>query len=294
MDGDQTVVFIEITGGTGLLETLGEARAAESVERLAQWLAEVCHVHGGRVVQTRAGRMLVAFAKPADAVHTLLRIQRHHQKRILTWPIKRRLRLKVGMARGEMQEQAGMVLGAAVVLASRLGDHANADQIWADEAVVEPLTALPGLLLRKLDMSKARDALDLGTPWLVESREAAEPAQPANTLTADGATGELELRWQGVRACFRPRDMPIRVGRHSDVEFVVSDPRVSRLHARIDYRDGAFVLSDASSFGTWVRFGDSATDQPLQRGECVLTGTCQIALGAPSEAGVPTVALRVL
>jgi adenylate cyclase len=294
MDGDQTVVFIGITGSAGLLETLGEARAAESVARLSQWLAEICHVHGGRVVQNRAGRMLVAFAGPTDAVHTLLRIQRHHQKRILTWPIKRRLRLKVGVARGEIREQAGMALGPAVVLATRLGDHANADQIWADEAVVEPLTALPGLLLRKLDMSKARDALDLGTPWLIDGSEEAVSAQPATTVTGEDAGGEIELRWQGVRACFRPRDMPIRVGRHSEVEFVVSDPRVSRLHARIDYRDGRFVLSDASSFGTWVRFGDNATDQPLQRGECVLTGACQIALGAPADSGVPTVALRVL
>ena len=34
-------------------------------------------------------------------------------------------------------------------------------------------------------------------------------------------------------------------------------PRVSRLHARIDWRNSGFLLTDLSSFGTWIRFEGS-------------------------------------
>jgi predicted component of type VI protein secretion system len=75
---------------------------------------------------------------------------------------------------------------------------------------------------------------------------------------------------------------------------VVNDQRVSRIHAKIEWRNGTFVLVDASSYGTWVRFNGSETELPLRREECVLHGEGEIALGAPfSDFSVPTVSFRL-
>ena len=41
--------------------------------------------------------------------------------------------------------------------------------------------------------------------------------------------------------------------------------RVSRLHAKIDWRHGNFVLTDVSSYGTWVRFGSNSMEFALRR-----------------------------
>lgn len=46
----------------------------------------------------------------------------------------------------------------------------------------------------------------------------------------------------------------MRIGRGRDSDIVIEHPRVSRLHAILECRDGAFWLSDAkSSGGTFVR-----------------------------------------
>ena len=85
---------------------------------------------------------------------------------------------------------------------------------------------------------------------------------------------------------------PVDPGRHA--EFAVSDQRVSRQHARIDWTKNTFVLTDLSSYGTWVKFAGSDTELALRRGECVLHGNGDIALGAPfSDFTVPTVSFNL-
>ena len=70
----------------------------------------------------------------------------------------------------------------------------------------------------------------------------------------------------------------------------MNDPRVSRRHARIDWVDKHVVLTDLSSYGTWVRFPGGQADLALRRSACVLLERGEIALGAPfSDFTVPTV-----
>ena len=70
--------------------------------------------------------------------------------------------------------------------------------------------------------------------------------------------------------------------RHGEeADFVVGDPRVSRLHASIDIRSGNYVLEDISSYGTWVRFAGGDNVIALRRQECLLHSDGEIAMGAP-------------
>ena len=62
------------------------------------------------------------------------------------------------------------------------------------------------------------------------------------------------------------------------------DPRVSRVHATICNRGGQIVLSDVSSFGTWVYFGDHTEAVALRRTECFLVGYGQLSLGCKMDA----------
>jgi predicted component of type VI protein secretion system len=65
------------------------------------------------------------------------------------------------------------------------------------------------------------------------------------------------------------------------------------MHARIDWSDGAFMLTDVSSFGTWVQFENSETAVPLRRSSCMLHGFGRLALGMPFDARAPTLDFRV-
>jgi len=80
-----------------------------------------------------------------------------------------------------------------------------------------------------------------------------------------------------------------------EAQFVVSDPRVSRLHARLDARSGSLVLEDTSSYGTWVRFEGADHAVALRRQECLLHINGEIAMGAPfGDIGTPTIAFRLV
>ena len=46
---DVTVVFADLTGSTGLFESLGNTKATRAITSLTQWIGKVCAAHGGRV-----------------------------------------------------------------------------------------------------------------------------------------------------------------------------------------------------------------------------------------------------
>lgn len=111
--------------------------------------------------------------------------------------------------------------------------------------------------------------------------------------THDG-TG-IALAWLGTSRFFAARELPILIGRVPDSGFVVKDQRVSRSHARLEFINGAFVLTDLSSFGTWVRFSENpAAEVQLRRNQCVLHSSGEISLGVPFEDfSAPVVAFQV-
>jgi predicted component of type VI protein secretion system len=86
----------------------------------------------------------------------------------------------------------------------------------------------------------------------------------------------------------------IHIGRLRQAQFVVNDPRVSRTHARIDWRNGSVMLVDLSSYGCWVRFAGAGADLLLRREECVLHGRGEIALGSSfADLSAPIVSFSV-
>ncbi|NDP49581.1 MAG: FHA domain-containing protein, partial [Sulfuriferula multivorans] len=110
----------------------------------------------------------------------------------------------------------------------------------------------------------------------------------------DALGGQIELTWIDEKKTFRSYELPIHIGRVRQAEFVVNDPRVSRNHARIDWRNGSLTLVDVSSYGSWVRFSGGGSDLLLRREECVLHGKGVIALGSSfADPSAPTVSFSV-
>ena len=55
-------------------------------------------------------------------------------------------------------------------------------------------------------------------------------------------SGGIELGWLDVSQAFNLIDLPLKIGRAIEADFVVNDLLVSRAHARIDVRSGNYVL----------------------------------------------------
>lgn len=294
-----TVVFADLTGSTAVFELLGNAKATQAVTRLTQWIGHVCEAHTGRVVKTLGDGVMAVFADRHQAVAAVVDIQSSHQKRILKWPNNLRMGIKVGVACGEIMLVDGDLFGDAVNLASRLSDLSGPHEIWASDTVPDDVLKASGVRFRNLGLihirGKAEPCAVCRIEWQPEASAdlMTQPGSLQTTSGADSMLGPIALSWQEENASFPPASLPIHLGRANDAEFVVNDPRVSRLHARVWWRNGAFVLTDLSSYGTWVRFAGSETELVLRREECVLYGKGEIALGAPfNEHGVPTVAFN--
>lgn len=293
-----TVVFADLTGSTGLFESLGNAKATQAITRLTQWIGKVCTAQNGHVVKYLGDGVLMVFKENASAVEAVVEMQRIHSERIKSWPDALKMRLQIGLARGDVVAQDGDFFGDAVNVASRLSDLSGPEQILGTDTVIDSLPSGNTIRSRCLGAMDIRGRDEACTVYQVEwqSELLTEFFTVPASLTASPFSrptrqmGAINLSWLDVEMSFKSTELPIYIGRVDDANFVVTDPRVSRMHAKITWHGGKFYVEDISSFGTWVRFEGAKDIVPLRRSDCVLLVMGELALGGPFEDfTVPTV-----
>lgn len=92
------------------------------------------------------------------------------------------------------------------------------------------------------------------------------------------APSRMEVRFGEQMVSVNQTRPTITMGRQEHNDLEVIDTRVSRSHARIEYRDGSFVLIDHSTNGTFVLM-DGKQGVNLRRSEIPLEGNGIITLG---------------
>jgi adenylate cyclase len=296
-----TMVFADISGSTALYEALGNERATEAVTQVTQWIGDTIEAHGGRVVKKLGDGVLGVFGDASSAVSAMATMLRQHKVRLDRWPHPLRMEIRVGVASGEVVDVDGDCYGDAVNVASRLCERAGPAEIWATETTVLLAGTAPDVWYRKLGMMDIRGKAELLMLYHVEWREDEAPdsltmqaALVSNFAPVDSILGQIQFSWHGVDRTFTSSDAPVMVGRAEHAQLRINDARVSRLHARIDWRNSGFVLTDMSSFGTWVRFEGSDSPVRLRRDACILHGAGHIALGVSfNEPSAPVMSFHV-
>lgn len=295
-----TVVFADLSDSTAFYEALGNDKATAAITRLTQWIGAVCEAHEGRVVKLLGDGVLAVFREPLGAIDAVIQMQRGHRIRLEKWPATIRMEIKAGVARGDVVEVDGDCYGDAVNVAARLSDLAGGGEIWATAAVISAIGDDYGLRFRSLGAVTLRGKTEASTLFKVEWEEdiasdfLTQQAELVRPKAEAGTQGQILLQHLDIQRRWHARELPVHLGRNDHAEMVVNDPRVSRLHARIEVRNGSFVLVDMSSFGTWVRFAGSDSDLALRRDECQLHGSGEIALGVPlDDVSAPTVSFTI-
>ncbi|WP_372657040.1 adenylate/guanylate cyclase domain-containing protein [Hydrogenophaga sp.] len=297
-----TIAFVDLTGSVSVFETLGNDRATKAVTKLTQWIGSVGMEHGGKVVKMLGDGVLLSFTNNRHAVDTMVQIQQDHAKRVSYWPNRLKLLMQVGMARGQVVQVDGDCFGDAVNVASRLSDLAGPEQILVTDQVVRKLGPRSGVRSRSLGPMQIKGRVESCEVFRIEWQP--EMLSEFLTLPADLHTGigtgesvfgGIELGWLDVSHAYNLTDLPLKIGRVPEADFVVNDPRVSRLHVSIDIRSGNYVLEDISSYGTWVRFNGTDNMIALRRQECLLHSDGEIAMGAPfSDFSAPTISFKLV
>lgn len=81
----------------------------------------------------------------------------------------------------------------------------------------------------------------------------------------------MHLKYLDKALSLRTQSSVISIGRDAHCDFVINSKSVSRLHAKIKFRRGNFVIIDQSTNGTYVKNSDSK-EVYLRRDELPLMG----------------------
>jgi len=282
-----TVVFADLVGSTGIFERLGDETAGRFVTQLTTALSKTFEQHNGRVIKMLGDGLFVLFPEEGDAITSCVAIQ----KRLLEKPVYpgglgTPVQMQMGVESGEVVEIEGDCYGDAVNSAARLADLAGADQILTTQRVRDALPLEQQADLRSLGPMYLRGKDKVTEVFRVEWQPERD-----NEATVMGVSmfkaakdASLEIAYGGKTLELAPRGQRISLGRSTTADLHVNDSRVSRVHCTIEWRGGQFVLSDASSFGTWVYMGNQTEPVVLRRTECYLVGQGVIALGCDRNA----------
>lgn len=282
-----TVVFADLVGSTGIFERLGDESAGRFVTQLTGALSKTFEQHCGRVVKLLGDGLFVVFPAEGDALAACVAIQnRLQEKPVYPGGSGAAVQMQMGIEAGEVVEIDGDCYGDAVNSAARLADLAGAEQILTTQRVRDALEPPQQAQLRSLGPMYLRGKSEVIDVFRVDwqpDRDSDATVRGVSMFKA-GKQSLLELCALGQTLQLEPSGQKLTLGRAATASLSLNDSRVSRVHATVEWRGGHFILSDASSFGTWVYVGNQNEPVVLRRTECHLVGQGQITLGCERDA----------
>lgn len=286
-----TTLFADIEGSTRLYDQIGDQRAhaimAICVERISGCVTRF----GGRVIKTIGDEVMATFPTAADAAKASCEMQIAMGDPVAdaSTGAAFEIRIHIGFHHGPVIEEASDVFGDSVNVAARLVGLAKSDQILTSQETADVLGKGEGTpTTRRIDPRRVkgkRAELEvceviwrkLGLTAIIKVPTDASPAaQGRLILTMPNKELEMGLEASAGRS-------EVSIGRAFDADLVIDDSRASRSHAKIEVRQGNFILRDNSTNGTYVT-PDAGRPVLVHRDEMVLTGSGSIGVSPDSAA----------
>jgi class 3 adenylate cyclase len=143
-DGSLVLMFSDIEGSTALNERLGDAAWLELLGRHDGVVRAEVRRHHGQVVKTHGDSFMVVFRGVTDALRCAVAIQRGLAGEAMR--DQDRIRVRVGIHRGEVTRQGRDVFGLNVALAARVASEADGGEILVSEDVVAQASSVDGIV----------------------------------------------------------------------------------------------------------------------------------------------------
>jgi adenylate cyclase len=272
------VMFADVSGSTRLYEMLGDKIAKEKIEQCLGLLGSVAHHHGGEVIKTIGDEIMCDFPTAVAAIQAAIAMQ--EELAALAAARKTPLRIRIGLHYGEVIRQGGDIFGDAVNVAARMTGIALADQIITTR---DTANALPAAL--RSNIRQLGGTLVKGKREEIEICEIIWQNDGEMTMLPGALTNKkrilqtrLTLSYAGREVILDERHPSAIIGRDNSNSLVVEDPFASRRHARVELRNGKFLLADQSTNGTYVVTEDGKSIY-LHREELPLIGSGAFSLG---------------
>ena len=283
------ILFADIAKSTHIYESLGDKIARSLISKCINIMSDTTERHHGTVIKTIGDEVMCTFPTADDAVEAAKDMhQALEEITIEEKPGYPPPNIYVGIHYGSVISEGGDVFGDAVNVAARMVSAAKQRQIITTEETIETLSEEHKSSSRCIDKTTIK-----GKSGEVKIYEVIWERQDVTVMLdspmeAVTLKTHLELECHGQKLDVDESRPSITLGRQSHNDVVVNDNRVSRTHARIEYRRGKFVLVDQSTNGTFALIQGKKSIS-LKRDEATLLGNGIIALGREPNPDSPEI-----
>ncbi len=287
---DQTelaILFADVVGSTKLYELMGDLKARETVGRCLEAMSRASERCNGTVIKTMGDEVMATFPCVDDAVEAAAQMQKFISDEVDADDVP--VAIRVGFHFGPVMEEDGDVFGSAVHIANRMSNQAKAAQIVTSGTTVAMMSPERQASTRQIDLASIKGTT--GEVALFEVLwQQGENTRMLPTLDWSEATGvrtqRLRLRYRGQEIVVDEAKPNVSIGRAEDSDLVVKDTLISRLHARIEFIRGKFILIDESTNGTCVLLANGE-EHFVRRDSVQIKGEGSIGLGRVPQADSP-------
>ena len=136
VDGTVTLMFCDVSDYSGITDRLGDVAANELLRDYGAIVRHCAEAQSGHVVKSHGDGVMVAFPSVLRALRAAVDIQQALAKRNVE-TVDEPLHAHIGIHAGEVVRDGDDYLGSAVIIASRLTDAADKDEILVSSVVRE-------------------------------------------------------------------------------------------------------------------------------------------------------------
>ena len=242
------IMFVDVEGSTKLYEKLGDQKAQQTIERCLGIASDIIKQSKGTIIKFIGDEVMSCFADEDSAVEAACNIQetleRAENKKSLP-------SVRIGLHYGMAIEKEGDMFGDAVNVAARVTSIAKGKQIITTEDTVVNLSPKHVKMTREFDKTAIKGKEGEVTIYEVlwQPENATQMRTAIKTGSTDGAS-LLSIVCDGNEFNIKANSPDFMIGRDERCDLIVDSDFSSRIHARIEYRRGKFVLIDQSTNGT--------------------------------------------
>ena len=285
----KTILFADVAGSTRLYDRLGDQRALALITHCLDLMIARTQACKGTLVKTIGDEVMCLFGLPDQAVSAAVGM--HEDVSADSQLLPHHMQVRIGLHHGPVISECGDVYGDAVNIAARMVAQAKGGQIITTGVTLGMLSSDFRDTARLVDQARVK-----GKSLPIEIYELAW-GQPGELTMITSLSGNmagsksgsevmLTLHFQGKHWTLSQQQPAVSMGRDAANEIVINDPRVSRMHARIELRKDRFILVDQSTNGTYLMAADGQC--PLvRRDEIVLPASGIIGLGEKAAPDSP-------
>lgn len=273
---NRCLLYADVAGGLRLAVKLGEAEAGYAVERCLNRMSRCAEAYSGSALDVRADALVASFAD----VDSALLAAREMRERVRALPPMSgiKLVLRAGVV---LESEGGGDRAAAEKLAVGLVEGSNPDTIAVSTELTQLLSPSMRRMLGKTDEADSPAALAAPAPLVASVPAPSEPPPPSPAESRQDAgppPKQMRVSFRGQSWVIDAAHPTLLFGRETGNDIVVSDPRVSRQHSRIELRNGAFYLADSSTNGTYL-LEEGSPERCVKRDELALAEKGHIGCG---------------